>query len=86
MLLKHSVLGDVASGSSALVGGSITGSDIRMVIAGSLQVTGTITGSGQGYAESAGDGKSNRSSYTSSVSSDSFRVSGSGGGHGVLLE
>ena len=79
---NNQCLVDVVSGWSALVGGSITGSDIRMVIAGSLQVIGTITASGQGYAESAGDGKGNRSSYTSSASSDSFRVSGSGGGHG----
>ncbi|MGB1592139.1 MAG: hypothetical protein ACPIOQ_05240, partial [Promethearchaeia archaeon] len=48
---------DIASGSSALLGGSIAGSDIRMLVAGSLQIQGLVSTSGQGYAESSGDGK-----------------------------
>ena len=71
---------DIASGSSALLGGSIAGSDIRMLVAGSLQIQGLVSTSGQGYAESSGDGKGSRPAYSSY--SSSFRVSGSGAGHG----
>ena len=72
---------DVASGSSAVLSGSMTGSDIRMVVAEALQLQGTVSTSGQGYAEETGDGKGNRPSYSGS-SSGYYRVSGSGGGHG----
>jgi hypothetical protein len=72
---------DVASGSSAVLSGSMTGSDIRMVVAEALQLQGTVSTSGQGYAEETGDGKGNRPSYSGS-STSYYRVSGSGGGHG----
>lgn len=72
---------DVASGSSAVLSGTMTGSDIRMVVAEALQLQGTVSTSGQGYAEETGDGKGNRPSYSGS-SSSYYRVSGSGGGHG----
>lgn len=73
---------DVASASSALVSGSMTGSDIRLVIAETLQLLGSVSTSGQGYTETAGDGKGSAPSSCSSCSTDSYRVSGSGGGHG----
>ena len=71
---------DVASDASASFGGSIAASDIRMVIAESLRLQGTVSTNGQGYAEVSGDGKGGKSSFHSST--NSFRVSGSGGGHG----
>ena len=75
---------DVACGSSAVLLGSITGSDIRMVVAESLQLVGTVSTSGQGYVEKAGDGRGNQPYYggSSSYYSSSYRVSGSGAGHG----
>ena len=72
---------DVASGSSAVLSGSMTGSDIRMVVAEALRLQGAVSTSGQGYAEETGDGKGNRPSYSGSASGY-YRVSGSGGGHG----
>ena len=71
---------DVASGSSAVLSGSMAGSDIRMVVAERLRLLGTVSTSGQGYVEEAGDGKGNKPSYGSNY--DSYRVSGSGAGHG----
>jgi hypothetical protein len=71
---------DVASGSSAVLSGSMAGSDIRMVVAERLLLLGTVSTSGQGYVEEAGDGKGDRPSYGGSY--DSYRVSGSGAGHG----
>lgn len=72
---------DVASGSSAVLSGSMAGSDIRMVVAERLRLLGTVSTSGQGYVEEAGDGKGNKPSYGSSYDSG-YRVSGSGAGHG----
>ena len=72
---------DVASGSSAVLSGSMAGSDIRMVVAERLRLLGTVSTSGQGYVEEAGDGKGNKPSYGGS-NYDSYRVSGSGAGHG----
>ena len=72
---------DVASDASASFGGSIAASDIRMVIAESLRLQGTVSTNGQGYAEATGDGKGSKPSSSYSTAS-SFRVSGSGGGHG----
>jgi hypothetical protein len=73
---------DVASASSALVSGSMTGSDIRLVIAETLQLLGSVSTSGQGYTERAGDGKGSEPGYHSSSYTSGYRVSGSGGGHG----
>ena len=72
---------DVASGSSAVLSGSMAGSDIRMVVAERLRLLGTVSTSGQGYVEEAGNGKGNKPSYGGS-NYDSYRVSGSGAGHG----
>lgn len=74
---------DVASGSSAVLSGSMAGSDIRMVVAERLRLLGTVSTSGQGYVEEAGDGKGNKPSYGGgSTYYDYYRVSGSGAGHG----
>ena len=73
---------DVASGSSAVLSGSMAGSDIRMVVAERLRLLGTVSTSGQGYVEEAGDGKGNKASYGGSTYYDYYRVSGSGAGHG----
>jgi hypothetical protein len=59
--------------------GRITGGDV-ILVAESLRVLGTVSTSGQGYVEEAGDGKGNKPSYGSNY--DSYRVSGSGAGHG----
>ena len=72
---------EVASGSSAVLSGSMTGSDIRMVVAEALRLLGTVSTSGQGYAERSGDRKGNQPTYTYSSTSN-YRVSGSGAGHG----
>jgi hypothetical protein len=56
-------------------------SDIRMVVAERLLLLGTVSTSGQGYVEDAGDGKGNKPSYGGG-STEYFRVSGSGAGHG----
>jgi hypothetical protein len=72
---------DVASGSSAVLSGSMSGSDIRMVVAERLRLLGTVSTSGQGYVEDAGDGKGNKPSYGGG-SIEYYRVSGSGAGHG----
>ena len=58
----------------------MTGSDIRMVVAESLQLAGTVSTNGQGYVEQAGEGKGNQPS--GSYSDTYYRVSGSGAGHG----
>jgi len=71
---------DVACGSSAVLSGSMTGSDIRMVVAESLQLAGTVSTNGQGYVEKAGEGQGNQPSGSSSDTY--YRVSGSGAGHG----
>ena len=62
----------------------MTGSDIRMVVAESLQLAGTVSTNGQGYVEKAGEGKGNQPylAGSSSYYSSNFRVSGSGAGHG----
>ena len=60
--------------------GRITGGDV-ILVAESLRVLGTVSTSGQGYVEEAGDGKGNKPSYGSSYDSG-YRVSGSGAGHG----
>ena len=73
---------DVASGSSAVLSGSMAGSDIRMVVAERLRLLGTVSTSGQGYVEEAGDGKGNKPSHGGSTYYDYYRVSGSGAGHG----
>ena len=77
---NNQCLVDVASDASASFGGSIAASDIRMVIAESLRLQGTVSTNGQGHAEASGDGKG--SSSSSGTSTEAFRVSGSGGGHG----
>ena len=59
--------------------GSIQGGDVT-INATTINVQGTVSTNGQGYAEVSGDGKGGKSS--SHVSTSSFRVSGSGGGHG----
>jgi hypothetical protein len=59
--------------------GRITGGDI-ILVAESLTVLGTVSSSGQGHVEEAGDGKGNKPSYGGSY--DYYRVSGSGAGHG----
>ena len=79
---NNQCLVDVASDSSASFGGSIAASDIRMVIAESLRLQGTVSSNGQGFAEVSGDGKGNRPAWSSTSYNDYFRVSGSGGGHG----
>ena len=63
--------------------GSIKGSDI-MLLATSLQLAGTVSTNGQGYVELAGEGKGNQPYWggSSSYYTDSYRVSGSGAGHG----
>ena len=75
---------DVACGSSAVLSGSMTGSDIRMVVAESLQLAGTVSTNAQGYVEKAGEGKGNQPYWggTSSWRDSQYRVSGSGAGHG----
>ena len=75
---------DVACGSSAVLSGSMTGSDIRMVVAESLQLAGTVSTNAQGYVEKAGEGKGNQPHWGGSSShyTTSYRVSGSGAGHG----
>ena len=60
--------------------GRITGGDV-ILVAESLRVLGTVSTSGQGYVEDAGDGKGNKPSYGGG-SIDYYRVSGSGAGHG----
>ena len=62
----------------------MTGSDIRMVVAESLRLVGTVSTNGQGYVEKAGEGKGNQPHWggTSSHYTTSYRVSGSGAGHG----
>ena len=79
---NNQCLVDVASGSSARIGGSMTGSDIRLVVAGTLHLLGTISTTGQGYAEHAGSGKGSRPLAASSSSTSDWRVAGSGAGHG----
>lgn len=78
---NNQCLVDVASQESVSVEGSISGSDIRMIIAASLQLKGIISSSGQGYAEESGPGAGNTPAY-SGGSSTSYATSGSGGGHG----
>ena len=50
------------------------------MMAGNISVQGSVSTSGQGYAESSGDGKGSRT--TTSGYDSYFRVSGSGAGHG----
>ena len=59
--------------------GRITGGDV-ILVAESLRVLGTVSTSGQGYVEEAGDGKGIKPSYGGD--STDYRVSGSGAGHG----
>jgi hypothetical protein len=73
---------DLAIGGSAQLGGSTRGSDIRIVAADGLEVLGRVATDEQGYIEYLGDGKGARSSWSTSYTYSSFRVSGSGGGHG----
>ena len=77
---NNQCLVDVASGSAARIGGAMTGSDIRLVIAGSLHLLGAISTTGQGYGEVAGSGKGSKPGYSGSNSD--YRVAGSGAGHG----
>jgi hypothetical protein len=60
--------------------GRISGGDV-ILVAESLRVLGTVSTSGQGYVEDAGDGKGIKPSYGGG-STDYYRVSGSGAGHG----
>jgi hypothetical protein len=60
--------------------GRISGGDV-ILVAESLRVLGTVSTSGQGYVEDAGDGKGIKPSYGGG-SIDYYRVSGSGAGHG----
>ena len=78
---NNQCLVDVASGSAARIGGAMTGSDIRLVIAGSLHLLGAISTTGQGYGEVAGSGKGRKPGYSGSANSYD-RVAGSGAGHG----
>ena len=73
---------DLAIGGSAQLEGVTRGSDIRMVVADGLEVLGRVSTDEQGYIEYLGDGKGARSSWSTSYTYSSFRVSGSGGGHG----
>lgn len=78
---NNQCLVDVASQESATFEGSISGSDIRMIVAASLQLKGIISSSGQGYAEESGPGAGNTPTY-SGGSSNTYATSGGGGGHG----
>ena len=78
---NNQCLVDVASGSSARIGGSMTGSDIRLLVAGTLHLLGTISTTGQGYSGEVGSGKGSRPLAIYS-SHSSWRVAGSGAGHG----
>ena len=78
---NNQCLVDVASQESASFEGSISGSDIRMIVAASLQLKGIISSSGQGYAEESGPGAGNTPTY-SGGSTNTYATSGSVGGHG----
>ena len=61
--------------------GNIRGGDV-IVIGEKITVQGTISTTGQGYAEHAGSGKGSRPLAASSSSTSYWRVAGSGAGHG----
>ena len=73
---------DVQAGGDASVSGSIAGSDVRVVAAGTVNVSGTISASGQGSPANSGAGKGLPGASGSSSSDSYLLVSGSGGGHG----
>jgi hypothetical protein len=73
---------DVQAGGDASVSGSIAGSDVRVVAAGTVNVSGTISASGRGSPANSGAGKGLPGASGSSSSDSYLLVSGSGGGHG----